>query len=416
MRNLKRAAGALLVTVTASQGICGGLFAPMSFDSASVMPKGVRNVRVTGFTTEISNSYDGSGNAQPVANAFNRPVTWAKLLSSQPAGQDRGMMKGGIKSLDVNLSDVAGNANGLVNSRVAATVPILAYGVTDKFTIGMAVPVLYTSTHVSTGWSVTPDSQAQFEKVNGAFPDKIKSVKSQLVNVVNAEIINDGYKPLGDEEHTEMGDITLGGKYQYYKSAHMAAALAPRLVLPTGRPADVDKVVDIAPGDGHPSVGLAAIVDFTPTSRLIITPGISYTYQIPWSHAMRVPQTSDQSVTPDVDSSVTQKVGDIYSAGLGVRYKFQELWTIGAGYSLQYKKADEYFGSKYAAVRYNYLSIDTEQVMNAGLVGLTYSTVPLFLKKQFALPLEASLNFSHVFSGRNVGQIDLTSFDLAAFF
>lgn len=407
----------LSVLLAASAAYSGSLFAPFSVDSAGVMPKGVRNVRVLGFTTELDDKFNGAGGVIPLGDAFNQTVTWGKLVDAQPPGFDRGQFKGGLESLGTDLESAVGIAQGLVNARVTVTSPVLAYGVSEKFTLGLAVPVYYTNVNVSTGWTANESFQAKLDELSqkGYF-NKVLSVEQKLMNVVNAKIAANGYKPLANESRHEIGDLTLAGKYLLYKSDDLAAVLSPKLVLPTGRTADIDRVVDIAPGDGQLDVGLGATLEYTAAPRVALTSSVSYLHQLPTTKAKRVPYSSDENLTPDVDDNVFEKLGDQASLGLGAKFKLHELLTFGTGYSLQYKQADLYSGSKYSGARYDYMEEDTEQLMHAAIAGLNFSTIPLFRAGKFAAPLEASLNFASVISGRNVNKINLTSFELAAYF
>ena len=417
MRAVGGFAIALFVLFCAADGFAAGLFTPFSLDSAQVMPKGVRRAGLTGFTTELGEKYNGSGAAIPLGDAFNKSVSWRELTDSMPAGFDRGQFRGGLSAMSIEGDEIAGYARGMVNTRVTANTPVLAYGLTERLTLGMGVPVVYSNVSVSTGWAASPQFESRLQALcQDGYCGKVEENRAKLQNVVETKIANYGYKPLQNEQRTDIGDITLGAKYQLFRNETWAFALAPKVILPTGRVADVDKVVDVSSGDGQWDVGLAAVSDWSPVSRFTLTSSMNYTYQMPSVKSKRIPLVGTESISPDVDPSVTEKLGDTMGAGLGAKFRVQELWTLGVGYSLQYKLADQYSGSVYAAHRYRHLERDTEQVMQAAQAGITFSTVPLFRAQKFAAPLEASVNFARVLGGRNVNLINLTSFDLAAFF
>ena len=66
---------AALSTFAATQAHAGGLFVPFALESAQVLPKGVRNVRVGGFTTEITDKYATGGSIAPLGDSFNKQIT-----------------------------------------------------------------------------------------------------------------------------------------------------------------------------------------------------------------------------------------------------------------------------------------------------------------------------------------------------
>lgn len=403
--------------IYSGSAFAGGLSAPLGMDSASVMPQGIRSLRVGGFTAEISDKYDGSGTIVPLANKFNKAVTWKELIDSQPAGFERGQFKGGLQSLGVNLEDVVGDARGMVNTRVTATVPSFAYGFNAKTTLGVGVPVIHSNVSMATGWSANAAFQAKLEELSRkGLLNKVLSYETQLQNVVATKISNYGYKPLVNEQRTEIGDLNVVVKHQLAKGENWAVAVQPRIVVPTGRVADVDKVVDVASGDGQWDIGVLGVVDYFVNPRLTTTYSVSYTHQIEGTKPKRIPTSSSESLSKDLDPSVREKIGDIATTAVGARYKVTPLWTTSGAYSLQYKQADEFHGNRYAPERYGYLSNDTEQNLQAAQVGVTFSTIPLFQAKKFAIPLEATISFASALAGRNVNQINLTSFELVSFF
>jgi hypothetical protein len=408
-------AGSAIATATAFAG--GGLFAPISIDSAAVMPKGIRNLRIGGFTTEVGQKYDGTGTVVPTANAFNRSITWNELISSRSDASERGLLKGGLEAEGVDLGSSVGDAQGLVNARVTSTIPVLAYGLSEKVTFGAGLPIVYSSTHVDTGWVANEAFQKRLEQLQGSgYEPKILSFKQALQNVISEKITKYGYKDLVSETRTDIGDLNLGFKEQIFKDEHFAVALAQKIVVPTGRTADIDKVVDLAPGDGHFNFGASAVADFYVAKNWTLTPSAGYLYQLETSQAVRVPRIGTESISPDVDRDVRVKRGDIMSTALAVKYQATELITISPAYSLQYKNPDSYMGGRYQPARYGFLEKDTWQNMHTAQLAITGSTIPLFKKKQFPVPLDATFALAHVFAGRNVGLLNVAVFELAAYF
>lgn len=407
----------VMVALVSANARATNLFTPFSLDSAQVLPKGVRNMRVLGFTGEISGRFDGSSSIVPVGQPFNKTIRVGELQDSQPAGFERDKLAGGLKSFGLGSDAEVGRAFGVVNSRVTSTVPAFAYGLTDKLTVVAAVPVLYSNTSVRTGWVVNEDFERQLKALGSrGFANKIIAFREKLDNVIATKVAANGYKPLEDSAHTEVGDITLGAKYQLMKSTRSAAALITRLQLPTGRLPDVDRLIDVAPGNGTFDLGLGLAYDYALFDTVTITPTASVLYPFATNRATRVPLAYGETLTPDVDRDASFKAGEIYSIGLVSRYRFEDALVFGLGYNFQSKHRDSWSGGRYAGERYQYLSRDTEQQIHAAQVNVTYSTIPAFRRKQFPMPLEATLGIANVFGGTNVNHAALSTFDVAAFF
>lgn len=403
--------------MASSSALAGGIFAPISSDSASVLPKGVRNVRYGGFTTEITDRYDGSGTIVPTANGFNKSISYDKLISSRPDQAEQAQLRGGLQAEGIHLSESAGNAQGLVNARITTSVPVVAYGLTEKITLGVGVPIMYSNVHVDTGWAAAQTFNTNIARLQTlGYESRILGLQNDLYNVVATQISSYGYKPLVDDQHTDIGDTTLGMKMQVHTSNLADVAISTKVVLPTGRTPDVDKVVDIAPGDGHFSTGLGIVADIKLASKITLTPSASYLYQFNADQTVRIPRTGDESISPDKDLNTHVKKGDIMTSAMAGKYQFVETMSLGLSYSLQYKNPDSFQGGAYDSQRYSYLERDTFQSMQSVLLSFTASTIPLFKKKMFAVPLDATVALSHVIDGRNVSKIDVAVFDLAAYF
>lgn len=417
LRKFLVAALPMVVGMAALPANAGGLIAPFSLESTAVMPKGIRNFRVSGFSTHVTDKYEANGAIVPLAHDFNKPVTWNELIDSRPDEKVRGFLRGGLKSQGIDLEEPIGESHGLVNARVTSTVPVFAYGLTDRVTIGVGIPIVYSRTHVSTGWSISPKGQAQLDMLkmsgNGAL---IESYSQDLYNVVETKIASYGYKPLQGEEHTDIGDLTLALKVLAHKEGRWAFAVSPKLVIPTGREPDVDKVVDLAPGGGIWQSGLSGVVEFEASNRLSFVGSAGYTYQWGTEKAVRVPKSDSESISPDIDWNTYKKLGDIRSVSAGAKYRFTELLTGGVGYTLAYKDKDTYNGRQFASHRYRYLEEDTWQEMQSVLGSISLSTISLYRAGKFPVPGDVSFALSSVVDGRNVTKSTLAVFELAAYF
>lgn len=394
----------------------GGLSAPFSLDSAKVLPKGIRSFRIEGFSSSVTNRYDGNGSIVSLGSAFNKPVTYNDLEKSLAPTADNAVTIGGVNS-SVSPGDTAGQALGVVNAQVTTTVPVFAYGVSDKLTVGLGVPILYANTSVSVGWDSNATTQALIDKFRQSGAEyKVQALRTRLMNAVATRVSDYGYQPLAGESHTDFGDTSLVAKYQVLKTPDWMVAVAPRVVLPTGRTPDIDKVVDIAPGDGLWDIGAGSVVEYTPTARFSASYSAYYMYQVPMTRAFRVPLDSSETISPNVDNGVNLKRGDMMGTTLAAHYQVHPLITLGTAYGLQYKAADAYSGSIYSQDRYNLLSIDSEQVMQTAQVGVSLSTVSLYQAGKFEVPFDVNVGYTAMVAGRNVNKLDLATLELVSFF
>ena len=394
-----------------------GLIAPFSLESAQVMPKGVRSLRMVGLTTEISDRFDGGGNIVSLASDLNRGVTVSDILKTQPAGFDREQLEGGLAAMGLTQDQLIGVTLGAANARVTNSAPTLVYGLTEKITVAVAVPIVYSNLNMSSGWVANSTMQGLVDQASkeGMY-GKIASFQTKLQNVVATKLQALGYEPLHSETHTDLGDILLVSKFQVLKKDRFAVSVSPRVSLPTGRQVDPNKVVDLAPGDGQWDLGVTTAADFIYSNRLTLTAAAGYTYQFASTKTKRIPNSWDESLSSDVDTGVTQKFGDTMGSSLALRFLVAQGWTLGTAYSYQYKLPDAYSGTKYSGERYGYLAHDSQQRLQAAQASVSYTTLPLFLAKKFPMPLEATLSFSGILAAQNTALANFTNLELVSFF
>lgn len=413
---IKRFALVAAIALATPVAFCGDLATPFSMDSASVLPKGVRNIRLTGLTTGVDDKFSSGGVKEPLAQSMNKAISYNDLMKSVSASE-RSELKYFLERKGVDANTSVGFTQGVVNSRVTVAVPTMAYGATEKVTVAVAVPIIKSDVNIAYGWTANDEIPKTFQRlIDDNQVHKIPQYQPKLDNVVRTEFLNKGYTLPEDQQKTQIGDVTLVAKYQVLKQDLVTVAVQPRVVTPTGRRADINNIADVGGGDGQWDMGVAAITELRASNVVSFTGAVGYLAQLPARVPKRVPRESGETLTPDVDGSTRMDLGDVVSSSLGMRLSFAAGVTAGAAGVLQYKGLDKYSGGRFASERYEWMSKDTEQYMESAQITLGYSTLPLFMAKQFPVPLEASLTHSIAFAGRNVKKADVTALELAVYF
>lgn len=415
--DLKRILSFILLLQSASTH-AGNLSAPFNFESASVLPKGVRNVSFQGFTTEAFTKYNTEGNGEALGKALNKQLTWTDIINGQDSVFQQQSIQALLLDLGKDLNEVVGETSGVVNARATVSVPVLAYGVTSKWTLAVAVPVVYSSTNVDTGFigNQVLENFVGSELVAQGLARQAEAAASKFVNLVNQKAVGNGYQPISSESNTRIGDIKLVNKLQILKNEKLSVALKQDVSFPTGTPSDPHKVVDVGSGDAQWDLGAGAVVDYSLTSSFGLTAHAGYTAQLPYYVTRHLPKSMDDSLSADVDENIYLDMGDIFALGLGAKYTLFTVWTVSAAYTFQAKGADTYIGEVYEPFRYEIMEFDTHQRMHSGQIGLDFSTIPLFQQKRFAVPLQAGLGYTWVLSGENVSADSVIGFRASVFF
>ncbi len=413
---MKRFITALVLLVSAYPTYAAQLKAPIGLTSAQVLPKNIRNLRYNSIFIEGNEKYTNTGVEAPLADPFFKNLTWNDVLDFKGDAIKKGLLKGYLEANGFDLDAVVGSTNGDISGSATAHVPVFAYGLTEKLTLAIAVPIIKYESLVGVGFVPT----SEIDRINRSFEDN-ENIASQtefndrMSDPINFRLDTFNYAPLKNEKGTLLGDIKVVGKYNILKNDNVNFTLQPEVTLPTGKIQNANEVVAPARGDGQWDVGLSLLTDYTLTSELTLNTALTYVVQLPDEKDMRVPYKSDSKLSNDQES-LERDLGDSVSAQLGIRYEFFKGTTFRSGYSFQYKGEDKYDGGQFEAARYDLLSDDTRQRMHSIQLGLGYSTIKLFREGSFPVPLEVSVIHSRVLSGKNVTKDPQTTLSMAMFF
>jgi hypothetical protein len=395
----------------------GNLTLPMQFESASVLPPKIRNFRMQTASTEISEKFTDGGAIDGLGYRLNRSISYSDLIDGLPAQDDRASLRGLVQSKNHSLDSSVGDTFGVVNARVTTTIPIFAYGVTEKWTLALAIPIVYTNVNVDTGWK----SNEMFNQMYAGLTDDGRhnqkvEFQNKLDNVIKTKASNSGYDDVTGYNSTQLADAVVNSRYLLFKEDNQQWSLNQRLVLPTGRVDNLNRLVDIPTGDGQVDVGIGTSYDYLPSTSLQLGVSTYYLHQIAHTRAKRLPLKPYENLSPDIDYDTHQKLGDLMGASVSAKYYFVDTTSFAVQYSQQYKQKDVFTGNKFASERYEWMALDTEQNMRSVLAGVQFSTIPLFKRKQFAIPLDAQLSMGKSMGGRNVPVTEMYSLELAAYF
>ena len=388
------------------------------YPTAQTLPKGVRNVRMKGMFVEAIDKFDNSGKSVPLGDSLNADITFSKILDGKKDPIERGRLEEYLKFKGLDDFDEAiGYTSGVANVNANIVVPVMAYGITENLTVAVAVPVVTTKVNVDTGF-------ISADKIKELYDELVEDGRTydaeKLIEDINRPIslkLNDyNYKQLENEESTEMGDIKVVTKYKLLEDNIYTMTLVSDITLPTGKQASINKALDVPSGDGQLDVGFGVVVDWNLGGGFTFSHLTGYTAQFSDTVQRRVPEHIYSSLTPDVDDSIKRDLGDIMYAQVGMAFSFLGGFFTKTAYGIQYKGRDSYDGSKYNQQRYRWMETNTEQNIQSMQVALGYTTIELFKKKMFPVPLEINVNYSTVVAGKNVTKDPLLALEFAMFF
>lgn len=397
-------------------------------DDALVLPKGTWRFLVDStFFLPITKRFDKDGKKEDVAADFNTVVDNTLLSGAGISGVPPGFNIGRtVTSFKWDIQQVVVQP---------------AYGITDRFTVGLNIPYWWLKNNVTFNLNTTGANLGKNPAlacgsplcpffVPGTVPVTTQDVQNVLgpgLQIGPAFIPGLGIKPIKTWEHQGIGDIEAGGRYQLYNSEKWRTAFTGGARFPTGAIDDPDNLVDRGTGTGAYALLFRLHQDFVrqkpgPTAQLgIPEPGsftingtIRYDLILPDQKNLRVCDIH-QPICP-TKATVDRDLGDIVeaeiSANVGLPVKglfFSPLYKYGHGFK------DHHTGSP--GPDYGALADESDYNEHIYKVSLGYSTIPLFLENKFPLPLIANVTFRNRFAGdNNLYRSQFIGFTIAAFF
>lgn len=377
-------------------------------DSAEVLPKGIFRGDVEyAYYLPIDTRFDPDGNEEDLAADYNANLnsTVFPVLSLVEAAFG---MPAGSASIGNSVVDFKYNINEVDLK--------FYYGVTNKLSIGTKIPYYWIKNDVNARLDNTNATVGMNPLVPGgvaplSFPGTIPFTTDDVQNLLVQQF---GYKRVETWSGNGVGDIEAGGRYQYLHTENWRLAFTAGVRFPTGEVDDPDSLVDVAFGNGAWALLFRSNNDYTGIKNLILNASFEYDLVLPDHETVRVPDDVNRPLTTNKEN-VDRDQGDIFKLKLSGNYTFYEGFQFYLFYSYAFQLKDKVSGNQ----GYNYQSLEdeTDWTYHDYKVGLTYSTIPMFRKKKFPLPLLATIEFLDVFAGSNnfLKQQALT-FKLAVYF
>lgn len=408
----------LVVCVLGSLSHAMDLRAPFELENAKTLPAKIRNPRFKNVFTSITGRFDGTGSELPLGNKLNKVVTWNDVLEAQPSQDEKTILQGMLNTAGVTDNNTSpGSTTGQVNTFVQVFAPVLAYGVTDDYTLAVAVPIYSVQMDQDAGFIKSSQGQAFIDQVTANNVEKADEAKNKLNNAINEKLKRLGYQTLTDQQFQSVGDVKLVGKYVLKKESDYAVTLKHEVTFPTGAVANPDNALAIPIGDGQWDAGLGIIYDQAFLNDFTWNSFAFANAQLPALMTKRLPTSATDSLSADKEQ-VLIDLGDVLSGGTSVSYSIPGVGiTTGVGYQIQYMAKASVQNGVYAENRYRLLENELpSRTLHSLLVTAGFSTVEMYKQKKFFLPLQANLAYSQALAGINATTNSMLSAELVLFF
>lgn len=301
----------------------------------------------------------------------------------------------------------------------------VGYGINDRVTAYVSMPIYNARVDMSmqrTGADTQQDvlnllqttpSGSQFHQTFESFLSGSNlSVTEGLIQSVVTNMYS--YKPLGTWEARGLGDVDIAAIMRLTDWHDAGMALTYGVTLPTGREDDPDLLQDFAFGDGQYDVfaefgGGKTLM----RGKLDLESSIRYTYQVGSNKTLRVPEDPD-FVLSDQKGNFYEKLGNKIDFMAGANWTFDDSWSVGTQYLFNHIGEAKY-ESPYTTAN-SIHAMGTEVYSHTFRVGGNFSTVGMYQRGAFLLPMQASLSAQRIFAGTNTPTYTRFDFEVRFFF
>jgi hypothetical protein len=400
-------------------------------ETAKVLPKGVRRARVVGVvTSEVRQTFNESGRLQGLSHSLNRGLT-IHDLAANASGEDGEKLRTLISSLNTlhpGLGDQLAASNLHSNFTLQQQIYLGAfeYGLTPRLSIGARLPVIKRSAR-NRFEAVTINNAGEIQKLVGsglspemaaglAKLDQSLDTPFYLQSIFTAK----GYEAPRDFEKTQIGDLELGGKYNFYRDDTFHSTVLLGMGVPTGAKSDIRNIFDKGTSKETWCFGAQLFQEAEVLRRLTLGAAAKYSVSLPDSRERAVPKDEKDSLPslqPEAGQVQTVKRtrGSQLETEVSAGYRFSgDKVGIWSAYQYSRKARDRFSGP--GPLYYEGLAKNTDWALHAGEIGADYSTIPAFRKGTFSVPLEVSLLYNRPLRGRNTPDAAYTRLDFMVYF
>ena len=384
-------------------------------DDAAVLPKGLwRLLANSEIAFNWTERYNDNGDKEPLAADFNANLNSTVFPALAVFGPNASL------------------GQSVVSYTRGATLTTFqpAYGLTDRLSVGVNIPYWTLENRVSASLNTSSATVGKCSTSDTLFPlgacpgggtsvplttadvQKILSTGLDVNGDGDINVAGLGFQPLQSWSYSGIGDIEVGGRYQYYRGQNFRAAFTGGARFPTGRVDDPNNLADVGIGAGAYALlfqfqqdlmfqreGLGKRLGFPEPGDFFINTTFKYDLVLPDKQLLRIcdPNFPLCSAT----EVVNRDVGDIFQAEIqpkvGLFFRgliFSALYKYGQNFK------DHITGSR--GLNYGAAAKETNSTEQMYVLGLTFSTIPYIRGGDMKLvPFSLSVLYRNRFAGTN---------------
>lgn len=399
-------------------------FAALAFASETkTPPKGISFFYFRNSQINLSGEYLSSG-AKTNFDIHGR-IDGATLNQIAPASQ---AMFAQLQAIDPALAASVdfGKIDLSPRPELEHRVFAFGHGVTDRLMLVGVMPLFEASVEMRGGYNDTGSvnqvvNQLRSSQYNGnTAADLWAQVLSQFPqlsgSLLQSVIVNEmGYRPLGSWTGSGVGDVMVYGQYLFLDQGGFKQAVRAGTTAPTGHQDDPDNLVDIPFGDGY-WAPFAELVNeyYAMNNSLRLNVRGKYIQPLPAKKTYRLYEDPEFPLSSS-KATLGYRGGASFIFTAGAEYVFyNEMFSATGSFAREYRQADSI--DSVPGYDVSILEKDTQKKSDSVMAGIEFSSIGLFQKKKFPLPIKTGVYYAKVIGGVNTADYDAYVLDFTMLF
>jgi len=377
-------------------------------EDTQVLPKGVRSFMFKqGLVGNIANRFGNDTSLYSLDSRLSKNFDAEEILNFHARAPELVETLNQAVPYSMGKNIQLGELRFGGEAQVTYSAPVLAYGITNNWTLGFAVPFAKLDADIS----VQSGGNNNLEEIYNGLAEKgnlnaeLDAAYQRLRNIDLRQafydyLSNKSYKSLEADDSWQLGDIQIVSKYRYFDKPKYSLLNKVTITLPTGAEDDPNQLLDI-PIFHRRSIEISQVQDYRIDKKNTIGSSIGYQWNMADRIAKRVPLNEDDHL-PNLDrlEDVNRDIGDVVKWEINYRTAWTDAISTGVSYLGEKKAKDTYSGNR--AYNYSLLSSNTDANVHKFELLAAYSSVNSYLKKKATIPFGVSYRYSNLFAGANV--------------
>lgn len=349
----------------------------------------------------LSGQYSTVGANTPIANQFNRNIQFSQIATEQAVRANQ--IQGLLDSQGVEADSLAGQYVGKFDGGMQAMVPLLGYGITDRWGVFFTIPILKIRTQFATAFQASSNLQSVMADWTATDQTGLATnIQSALESGMEHKLTSAGYRYEPNAERTLIGDLQMVSPWVLTHSQDtLQIAIMNQFSFPTGQVAQPDDLYGISAGAGRMGLGTGVGVSYRLHPRFLLSGSVGGALLLPAKLAKRIPTALGDNLSPDIDSNTLVGVTPSMKLGLESRVQLSRSWSARLGYQYQLESQTPLSGDIYPLERYSYLSQATGQELHTLSAGIDFNLIRAFLDGDFLFPTQLGIAAALPIAGRN---------------